>query len=308
LQRVLSTVVLMGLLFATAAAFAITEHFKLVKAPLTGAQVTRYFSPVCGCSTKAALVSVELRHADVVTVQIVDARNHPVATLAANESEPRGRVGFAWHGQTDGGGRAPDGSYWPEIHLVNAHWRILLPNRIVLDTHAPTVRSAVERPHVLSPGVGGRGNHLRIAYRLSERAHLIVWHGTRRLLRTRADKPDGKASWNGKTGGKAWRAGTYTLEVGAIDLAGNVTPPAERKTLVVTIRYIGLARRRLTVRAGSRFEIGVRANARYTWAFAHRHGRSARPELHLRAPAKRGRYRLVVRESGHSASARIVVK
>ena len=58
MQRVLSTIVLLGLLVASAAAFAITEHLKLIKSPLYDPQVTNgtvnsaaVFSPVgyfCG--------------------------------------------------------------------------------------------------------------------------------------------------------------------------------------------------------------------------------------------------------------------
>ena len=296
----------MGLLFATAAAFAITEHLKLVKSPVTGTKVSKYVSPGCGCASRRATVSVRLRHSDVVTLRILDAQNHPVATLADNQPEQRGRVSYSWHGQTDAGGRARDGSYWPEIELP--HRTIILPNRIVLDTKPPLVRLAVASPRVLSPDGDKRGDHLRIRYRLSEHAHLVLWYGSRPILRTRSARPDAKTSWNGKVGGKALHAGSYTLSVGAVDLAGNVTPPAQRKLLIVTVRYVTLARSRITVHTGANFAVGVRADAPYTWTFAHRHGRSSRAELHLQAPAKPGRYRLVVRESGHSASARVVVK
>jgi len=41
LQRVLTTVTLLGLLVATAAAFAITEHLKLIKSPVYGTLVSK---------------------------------------------------------------------------------------------------------------------------------------------------------------------------------------------------------------------------------------------------------------------------
>jgi len=48
LQRVLTTVTLLGLLVATAAAFAITEHLKLVKSDVAGVEIPlKVFSPIC---------------------------------------------------------------------------------------------------------------------------------------------------------------------------------------------------------------------------------------------------------------------
>ena len=74
MQRALSTIVLLGLLLASAAAFAITEHLKLIKSPIYGPLVTvggkpaKVFSPVCNCATGTAKISFKLRHRDSVTV------------------------------------------------------------------------------------------------------------------------------------------------------------------------------------------------------------------------------------------------
>jgi hypothetical protein len=81
LQRVLTTVTLLGLLVATAAAFAITEHLKLIKSPVYGTLVSKVFSPTCHCSTDTAAVRFRLRRPDRVTVTIVDSRQHQVATV-----------------------------------------------------------------------------------------------------------------------------------------------------------------------------------------------------------------------------------
>ena len=89
MQRVLSTVVLLGLLLASAAAFAITEHLKLIKSPIYATQVTnergrplKVFSPVCHCTTDKAVISFKLRHPDSVTVTIVDSHGDVVDTVA----------------------------------------------------------------------------------------------------------------------------------------------------------------------------------------------------------------------------------
>ena len=128
----------MGLLLATAAAFAITEHLKLEKSPIGGIQVSKFLAPGCGCENAKATIGVRLRHADRVTVRILDAHNKSVATLVTNQPEPKGHVVFTWHGRTDLGRKAPDGRYWPEIALPTH--KFLLPDAINLDTKAPLVK------------------------------------------------------------------------------------------------------------------------------------------------------------------------
>ena len=69
MQRLLTTAILVGLLVATAAAFAITERLKLAKSPIYGTQISKTgFSPTCGCARGQANISIKLRRADNVTV------------------------------------------------------------------------------------------------------------------------------------------------------------------------------------------------------------------------------------------------
>ena len=305
----LSTVTLLGLLVATAAAFAITEHLKLIKSPVSGARVTRAFSPVCRCAHATATIQIRLRHEDRVTIRILDAARRPVATVAAGELVPaRRRVRFTWNGRTDAGTLAPDGAYRPEIHLAAARRTILLPpgDAIVVDTNAPKVLSARVAHPVLSPG-----DHRTVAihYAFSERAHAVVYLGRRRLIRGRPSRARGVVKWAGTRDGLPLRAGTYVLSVAALDLAGNETPAAGRKQVTVVIRYIELARRTLRVRAGARFAVAVEtASRRYTWRLGRRHGAAHGKVLRLRAPTRRGTYRLVVAEHGHTATALVEVR
>jgi hypothetical protein len=100
-----------------------------------------------------------------------------------------------------------------------------------------------------------------------------------------------------------------TLSIGAVDLAGNAIPAAQRAQVQVTIRYITLANRRITAAAGKRFEIGVSTDARrYGWLLGSRHGFAHGPVLRLRAPKQPGRYVLFVTEHGHSDRAVVTVK
>jgi hypothetical protein len=306
LQRVLSTVTLLGLLVATAAAFAITEHLKLIRSPVYGALVSKVVSPVCHCKEGKATIRVRLRRPDAVTVTIQDAARHTVATLALAQHEPRSQpIYFVWNGRTDSGAAAPDGVYHPQIHLHDAHRTILFPNRIVVDTKAPQVVSASVDHKVFTPG-GHRT--VAIHYVLDGRAHALVYLGRHRLIRGRPSRPSGAIKWAGKLDGSTIAPGVYVFSVGAVDDAGNVTPPAGRKDVTVVVRFIDLSPHVLRVRAGARFSVLVETGARrYTWRLGKRHGTGRRKLLRLHAPTTSGTYRLVVAQHGHTATALVRV-
>lgn len=308
MQRVLSTATLLGLLVATAAAFAITEHLKLVQSPIYGTFVSKTLSPTCSCARSKAVISVKLRRGDRVTMTIVDPHRRVVRTLASDVRLARGRARFVWDGSTDAGGRAPDGAYQPEIHLAQQHRTILMPNRIDLDTRPPQVVEVRASRSVLSPDGDRVGDSIRIAYKLDEPAHVRIYLGSQLLVRSRGHKPADTVTWFGIVSGKPLKPGSYTLTVGASDLAGNVTPAADRKTLVVTVRYIRLLRGRIRVAPGARFSVGVDTDARrYGWTLGARHGSAHGKVLRLRAPAAPGTYGLVVSERKHTARATVVV-
>jgi FlgD Ig-like domain len=307
LQRVLTTVTLLGLLVATAAAFAITEHLKLIKSPVYGTLVSKVLSPVCHCADRKATIRIRLRHRDDVTVTIVNSAHETVATIASGRPvEPHQPVLFAWDGRTDTGTLAPDGVYHPWVHLAHARRTFRFTNRIVLDTQAPRIISASDRRGILYPGSRQK---LAIHYVFSEPAHAVVYLGRHRILLGRQTRPHGKVEWDGELDGKALHAGTYVLSVGAVDRAGNETPPAKRRSVTAVVRYIEIAPRSVEVRARARFAVRVDTQApRYAWRFAGRHGTGHGKMLRLRAPAKRGAYRLLVTEHGHAARAVVRVR
>src|SRR5437762_2508569 len=141
LQRLLTTAILVGLLVATAGAFAITEKLKLERSPIYGTLVSQRFSPVCGCARGQARIRIALRRRDSVTVTVLDSHDHPVRVLAAGVPAPRGFSLYRWDGRTDEGALAPDGIYRAEVHLARQHRTIVLPNPIQLDTSPPLVKS-----------------------------------------------------------------------------------------------------------------------------------------------------------------------
>jgi len=318
LQRVLTSVTLLGLLVATAAAFAITEHLKLKKSPLYAVQVSAgasrplhrpepvVFSPVCHCLTDVARIGIRLRHPDRVTVMIVDSAGNTVATrgndslLAAHSPQH-----FVWDGRTDAGALVSDGVYYPWVHLANARHTFKFANKITIDTKPPEVRSASGLKPVL---FAGPGRSVAIRYALSEKAHALVYLGNRHTL-GRLTRPSAKIKWNGRLQYRQLPAGKYVISIGAQDLAGNETPAAERKHVTVVLRYIELTPGRITVRSGRRLTVHVQTASRhYTWRLGQRHGERRGKVLRLLAPSTPGTYRLVAAENGHATTAVVRVR
>jgi hypothetical protein len=300
------TVTLLGLLVATSAAFAITEHLKLEKSPVSIGQISKVFSPVCNCPTRKAVVRIKLRQTGRVSVNIVDAPQHgdTVATIAhgvlVRAHTPQH---FEWHGQTDAGGGAPDGAYYASVHLP--HHTFTLINKIVLDTKPPKVLSATGLKPVL---LAGPGRSVAIRYAFSEKAHALVYLRGRRIIFGRQTQGS-KIKWNGRLNHRALPTGKYVLSIGAQDLAGNLTPAPERKSVTVVVRYIELASRLITVRSGGRIRVHVEtARRRYKWRLGQRHGERRGRVLRLLAPTTPGTYHLVVGEPGRSATAVVRVR
>ena len=305
MQRILSTAVIVGLLAATAAAFAITERLKLTKSPITATKVVHaYVSP--HAHTKA-VVAIRFRRADRLTVTIQDSHRREVDTLAFREIVGPERRTFTWDGRTDAATEAPDGTYRMEVHFERQHRTILIPNPIVLESTVPAVLDAGVTPKVFSPDGDGQFDHVTIHYKLSEDGHVLVSVDGRRVIRGRSHDPKDKVTWDGNVHGRLLAPGTYVLTVGAVDLAGNVAKKVQHVS--VTVRYIALKAKRVSVHAGAVLRIGVSTDAkRYRWKLGGRSGASSRAELKLRAPRRRGTYRLVVTERGHTASATVVVR
>jgi FlgD Ig-like domain len=308
LRRVFTTVTLLGLLVLTAAAFAITEHLKLIKSPIFGTEIlngrgvaTKVFSPVCNCPNSKVRIRIRLRHKDHVTVTIVDADGHKVATLASGEAvSAHSPHHFVWDGSTAEGTRAPDGVYHPWVYLAHERHTFEFTNNIAIDTKPPRVVSVkVAHPTLFA----GPGRTVAITYAFNEPAHPVVYLGNRRIIVGRRLSGD-KVKWAGTVGGSPLRSGTYVLSVGARDKAGNETPAAQRKDVKVVVRYVGLAPGQVSVRGGSHFNVRVKTAApRFSWRLGLRHGTQRGRLLRLRAPTTAGTYRLVVTENGQSSTA-----
>ncbi len=307
MARIASTVLVVALLAATAAAFALTQGLKLEKSPIFGTRVpVPVFSPVCGCDKAVARIAFKLRRADRIDVSIVDG-GEVVRTIERGRSYPKGPVEIEWDGRDDAGRVLPEGEYRPRIHLRGERQTITLPNPITIDVTAPVLQDVTIPPALISPDGDGRADKVTVRYRLSEpgRGELYV-NGRRRAL-TRFPRVEETIVWNGKARGQAVRAGRYSLQLVAFDPAGNRT--ARTPPVRVTVRYVALGRTRIAVAAGAAFAVRVSSDAeRVRWTLGGRSGFSRPGTLRLIAPLQKGRFTLTVSANGHTARAAVFVR
>lgn len=307
MARIASTVLVVALLAATAAAFALTEVLKLQKSPITGTSVDSVLSPVCVCRTDEASIRFKLRERDVVDVSIIDDADEVVATLVRGESHPAGRVSLTWDGRDEDGIVLPEGEYRPRVHLREANFTIDMPNPMRIDVTPPVVQSVQVAPLVFSPDGDGRADGVRASYRLSEEARGLLYVNGEQRVETRLRQPQGRLDWYGKVDGRALPAGVYGLTVSARDPAGNLAEPT-RPTPVV-IRYVTLGRSRIEVAAGGVFAVRVSSDAaEVRWRLGRRSGVAEPGTLRVRAPLQKGRFTLRVSANGHTARAAVFVR
>jgi hypothetical protein len=294
-----------ALLIATAAAFLVAERLKLERSPVQGTRVTAAFSPVCDCSTNVAAIVFRLRGAERVRIDVVR-KGAVVRELLVSQRLGRGRHAFTWNGRDAAGALAPDGVYHVRLHLSRGR-TITLPNAIALDTQAPVVRAAKPAyPPVFSPDGDGYSDGVRLPYRLSEPGHARLYVDGKLVIRGHAQTTTGQLVWYGRSRGVPYVPGRYRLVLGAVDLAGNLAQQTPAGT--VRLRFVALARRVYRVAAGRRFTVRVSADAHLlSYRLARRTVRGGRA-VRLRAPARPGRYRLVVTEHGHRARGLVIVR
>ncbi len=296
LPRVVSTLLVLGLLGGTAAAFAVTERLKLVPSPIVAPRVTEAFSPVCRCATDEAVFSFGLRDPDRLTVTIVDGESRPVRTLVESTPFRAGRVTFHWDGRG-----VREGTYRARVHLANARRTIEIPNPARLDTTPPELTVQSVAPRVFSPDRDRNSDFVRIRFSLSERARVILIVEGEEVLESTA-RLRSKIEWRGSR----LPPDTYVLRIVAEDLAGNRSA-AQRA--VVQLRFIELAPRRIVVPAGARFGVRVSTDTpRYRWRLGARTGFSSAETLVLPAPERPGRYTLRVSYSRYADAIPVFVR
>ena len=306
MTRLPQTLIVLALLGATAAAFAVTERLKLERSPITGTRVDRVFSPVCECARNVAVISFVLRKPGTVTVDVLDSSGRSVRTLVRNRDEAKGRVSYTWDGRNGGERVVPEGRYRPRVQLEEHGRTIVLPNPIRVDTTAPKIRIVRVFPRVFSPDGDGRRDRITATYKLDERARAMMLVDGRRRAISKFQELEGRLVWFGRVNGGTVRPGTYEIRLRAFDQAGN----RSRRTRAVAVRarYVELARDRVQVVAGRRFGIRVSTDATsYRWLFADERGAGRAELLVLRAPETAGLYTVYVTVGSHADKATVVV-
>jgi hypothetical protein len=298
--------IVLALLGATAAAFAVTERLKLERSPVTGTRVDRVFSPVCECARDVAVISIVLRRRETVTLDVLNRDGHSIRTIVRNRREPAGRVSYTWDGRDNLDRIVPEGVYRPRVQLERNGRTIVLPNPIRVDTTAPVITLVRVFPRVFSPDGDGGRDRLTSTYRIDERARAVMLVDGRQRVQSKFRRIEGKLVWFGRVNGRVVRPGIYEIRLRAVDRAGNRS--VRTRAVPVRVRFVELSRDRIEVAAGKRFSVRVLTDARtYRWLFDGRRGTGTRQVLVLRAPEETGTYSLYVTVGGHAARAEVVV-
>ena len=153
--------------------------------------------------------------------------------------------------------------------------------------------------------IPGHRGALLVRYRVDEPAHAELWvDGVRAVGPTLFAQQDGQLRWFARTRGADATRGVHRLELGAVDIAGNVGKRVSIGTLRVT--YIRFARPLVRVRAGGRIVLGYSPPDAARWQLNSRSGIARHGRLAIKAPALPGRYSLYILQYTHADRATVV--
>lgn len=300
------TLLVAGLLVATATAFAVTERLKLEDSPVLGTQIDTVVSPVCtNCPAESrnALIGFRLRREESIRLDIADSNGRIVRRGVGSGVFGQRFHTFAWDGRDDSGRVVPDGAYMAELTLEDENRTFEFPEEIRVDATPPTIEDVKPRHPVFSPDGDGRADRVDLRYRFSEPAYAILYLDGRRLPgRSYRKRPSSTIQWYGR----GLPPGEYRLALAAQDLAGNVAPSTREFT--VRIRYVELPKSRYVVR-GRTLRVRVSTDVKtLQWQLDGRSGTVRKHVFKIRVPSRPGRYRLTVTANGRSARATVVVR
>jgi len=310
-RRALPSALVVALLAATAAAFALTERAKLELSPIYGTQPAQVFSPDSKDERKKnAHISFRVRKTESIDVWIEDSSGRKIDTLLTHRGvHPRELVQLVWDSFTPAGVGVPDGTYRAVVKLERSHRTIAMPSEIKVYTSPPRITAAPATKYpIISPDGDGHADAFRVPYEVNEPAHAILLLRGKQVVYTNGQKQKGTLVWNGKVPGssKGLPAGRYVLSIAARDRAGNQSTGV--RFAIGQVRYVTLARNRVVVRPGGRFALRVSTDApQVDWLLHGRRGTLPRGTLRLRAPRSAGVYRLYVSAAGHTAVCSVVV-
>jgi FlgD Ig-like domain len=291
------TLIVAGLLAATATAFAVTERLKLEDSPVINTRITKFFSPKKG----EARIAFRLRREEDIRLDITDDKGTIVRRAVGSGVFGQAFHQFAWDGRNGSGALVPDGLYHVQLNLKDEGRTIEFPQSVRVDSTAPTIEHVRIRHRLFSPDGDGRADRVDVRYAFSEPAYAILYLNGKRIATSYRKKPVGTIQWYGR--GK--RPDDYRLALAAQDLAGNIA--GSTRAFTVRLRYVELFRQKFTPR-GRIVHVRVSTDAKTVgWRLGSAGGNGRPPLLRLPVPSRPGRYTLTVTANGHRARATVVV-
>ena len=301
MKKFAPTLIVAGLLAATATAFAVTERLKLEDSPVLGTRITALFSPKSHKNGEA-IIRFRLRREEDIRLDVVDDQGTVVRRALGTGVFGAAFHQFAWDGRNDSGQIVPDGVYHVQLQLKDEDRTIEFPSTVRVDSTPPTIEKVETGHRLFSPDGDHRADHVNVHYTFSEQAYAILYVDGKRAGQSYRKKAIGSYPWYGH--GK--RPGDYRLALGARDLAGNKAPSTREFT--VRLRYIDLLKRKFTPR-GRILRVRVSTDAKTVgWRLGRTRGNGKPPLIRLPVPAKPGRYTLTVTANGHRARATVIVR
>ncbi len=320
------------LVLATFGALFVTQRLKHVPPLVLSVRMNNFFSPYSRIHP-VERISFKVKHGDDVTVTVIDAQGHAVATLwddmALNAYH---KLSLQWNGYTQAGALAPPGTYRIRIRLRRQDRTIVPARQFVLRSPGviPLITSIsgsegtpAEGPAILpQPG----GGPLTISFSGAGSAPKVTVYRTdvtpAKLVATLPVQPGATSvTW----AGTGLPPGTYMVAIA--NAAGistpPVLPPAPAPGVIVpghpgiTVRYVGVEPPSVATVAGTPVTFGVDARrAPYSWTIARVGATRPRGRGHgtaalLRLPAPNGdsgAYVLGVTSHGHATHALFAVQ
>jgi FlgD Ig-like domain len=296
-KTIAPTLIVAGLLAATATSFAVEERLKLEDSPVLKTNVESLFSPKKG----DAKIGFQLRREENIRLDIVDDQGTVVRRALGTGVFGRAFHQFAWDGRNDAGRIVPDGVYHVQLQLEDEDRTIEFPSTVRADSTPPTIEKVAIGHRLFSPDGDHRADHVNVHYTFSEPAYAILYVNGKPVGRSYRKKPIGSYPWY--AGGK--RPGDYRLALAAQDLAGNTA--GSTRAFTVRLRYIDLFKHKFTPH-GRILRVRVSTDAKTVgWRLGRTRGNAKPPLIRLPVPSKPGRYTLTVTANGHRARATVVV-
>ena len=292
------TLIVAGLLAATATAFAVTERLKLEDSPVLGTRISALFSPKKG----EARIGFRLRREEDIRLDIVDNQGAVVRRALGTGVFGQAFHQFAWDGRNDAAQIVPDGVYHVQLQLTDEDRTIEFPSTVRVDSTSPAIDDVTIKHRVFSPDGDHRGDQVNVHYTFDEPAYAILYVDGKKVATSFRKKPVGTIQWYGR--GK--RPGNYRVALAAQDLVGNVA--GSTREFTVRLRYVDLLKHTFKPR-GRILRVRVSTDAKTVrWRLGRTRGNAKPPLIRLPVPSKPGRYTLTVTANGHRARATVLVR